>query len=105
MGSGSVSLATILVTREMSAVSHWSTYRHPVAVREVEIQGATGFAVSGTPADCASLGVSKALCPSVPDLVALCFWFDIERIFHNLLTKKLIFLPSSWKREYYKAKV
>ncbi|PON80082.1 Survival protein SurE-like phosphatase/nucleotidase [Parasponia andersonii] len=89
----------------MSAVSHWSTDRHPVTVREVEIQGATGFAVSGIPADCASLGVSKALCPSVTDLVALCFWFDIETIFYNLLTKKLIFLFSSWKHKYYKAKV
>ncbi|POO02181.1 Survival protein SurE-like phosphatase/nucleotidase [Trema orientale] len=54
---------------EMSAVSHWSTYRHPLAVKQVEIQGASGFAVSGTPADCASLGVSKALFPSIPDLV------------------------------------
>ncbi|XP_024017797.1 uncharacterized protein LOC21387954 [Morus notabilis] len=52
-----------------SAVSHSITYRHPLVVKQVEIQGATAFAVSGTPADCASLGVSKALFPSIPDLV------------------------------------
>ncbi|XP_024017798.1 uncharacterized protein LOC112090528 [Morus notabilis] len=54
---------------EQSAVSHHSTYRHPISVKQVEIQGATAFAVSGTPADCASLGVSEVLFPSVPDLV------------------------------------
>ncbi|KAI3469570.1 hypothetical protein Pfo_026233 [Paulownia fortunei] len=35
----------------------------------VEISGAIAFAVSGTPADCTSLGISKALFPSIPDLV------------------------------------
>ncbi|GMN46684.1 hypothetical protein TIFTF001_015872 [Ficus carica] len=30
-----------------------------------------GIDVPGTPADCASLGVSKALFPSIPDLLAL----------------------------------
>lgn len=54
---------------EKSAVSHSITWRHPLAVKQADIPGATAFAVSGTPADCASLGISKALFPSVPDLV------------------------------------
>lgn len=54
---------------EKSAVSHSITWRHPLAAKSVEINGATAFAISGTPADCTSLGISKALFPSVPDLV------------------------------------
>ncbi|KAK7308843.1 hypothetical protein RJT34_05121 [Clitoria ternatea] len=54
---------------EKSAVSHSITWLHPVAAKQVNIPGATAFAVSGTPADCASLGISKALFPTVPDLV------------------------------------
>ncbi|XP_063936805.1 uncharacterized protein LOC108193865 isoform X2 [Daucus carota subsp. sativus] len=42
---------------------------HPLQVKKAEIQGTTAFAVSGTPADCASLGISKSLFPVVPDLV------------------------------------
>ncbi|KAF3457148.1 hypothetical protein FNV43_RR01805 [Rhamnella rubrinervis] len=54
---------------EKSAVSHSITWRHPLAVKKAEIDGATAFAVSGTPADSTSLGVSGALFPSIPDLV------------------------------------
>ncbi|KAK8681055.1 hypothetical protein V6N13_053462 [Hibiscus sabdariffa] len=54
---------------EKSAVSHSITWRHPVAVKKVDIDGATAYAVSGTPADCTSLGISEALFSSVPDLV------------------------------------
>ncbi|XP_012466136.1 uncharacterized protein LOC105784740 isoform X2 [Gossypium raimondii] len=54
---------------EMSAVSHSITWRQPVRVEKVEMDGATAFKTSGTPADCASLGVSSVLFPSVPDLV------------------------------------
>ncbi|WCJ23753.1 5'-nucleotidase SurE [Euphorbia peplus] len=54
---------------EKSAVSHCITWRHPIAARRVEIEGATAYAVSGTPADCSALGLSTALFPSVPDLV------------------------------------
>ncbi|KAK4855668.1 hypothetical protein QYF36_009594 [Acer negundo] len=61
--------------QDMSAVSHSVTWVHPLSVKQVDIDGATAFAVSvlatGTPADCASLGTSKALFPSVPDLVVL----------------------------------
>ncbi|CAI0466124.1 unnamed protein product [Linum tenue] len=55
--------------REKSAVSHSITWRHPISARRVEIDGATAYGVSGTPADCTSLGVSGALFPSVPNLV------------------------------------
>ncbi|KAM3326475.1 5'-nucleotidase SurE isoform X1 [Capsicum chacoense] len=54
---------------EKSAVSHSITWRNALSVKPVDISGATAFAVSGTPADCTSLGISKALFPSVPDLV------------------------------------
>ncbi|TKY71177.1 5'-nucleotidase SurE [Spatholobus suberectus] len=54
---------------EKSAVSHSITWLHPIAAKQVHIDGTTAFAVSGTPADCASLGISKALFPTVPDLV------------------------------------
>ncbi|GAB4843405.1 hypothetical protein Ancab_013367 [Ancistrocladus abbreviatus] len=54
---------------EKSAVSHCITWRHAVSAKQVEMDGATAFAISGTPADCASLGLSKALFPSLPDLV------------------------------------
>ncbi|XP_022138161.1 uncharacterized protein LOC111009400 [Momordica charantia] len=54
---------------EKSAVSQSITWRHPVSVKKVAIEGTTSYAVSGTPADCTSLGISKALFPSIPDLV------------------------------------
>ncbi|XP_019167998.1 PREDICTED: uncharacterized protein LOC109163745 [Ipomoea nil] len=55
---------------EKSAVSHSITWRHAIQAKRVhDIAGATAFAVAGTPADCASLGISKALFSSVPDLV------------------------------------
>ncbi|PIN19828.1 5'-nucleotidase [Handroanthus impetiginosus] len=54
---------------EQSAVSHSVTTRNALSAKLVEISGAIAFAVSGTPADCASLGISKALFPSIPDLV------------------------------------
>ncbi|KAI4345628.1 hypothetical protein L6164_012730 [Bauhinia variegata] len=54
---------------EKSAVSHGITWLHPISAKQVLIDGATAFAVSGTPADCTSLGISKALFPTVADLV------------------------------------
>ncbi|GLU08866.1 hypothetical protein SLE2022_257500 [Rubroshorea leprosula] len=54
---------------ENSAVSHSITWRHAISAKRVDIDGATAYAVSGTPADCASLGISGSLFPSVPDLV------------------------------------
>lgn len=55
--------------REQSAVSHSSTVLSVMHAKRVEINGAIAFAVSGTPADCTSLGISKALFTSIPDLV------------------------------------
>ncbi|KAH7573768.1 hypothetical protein JRO89_XS03G0204500 [Xanthoceras sorbifolium] len=54
---------------EKSAVSHSITWRHPVAARRTHVDGAIAYAISGTPVDCTSLGISQALFPSVPDLV------------------------------------
>ncbi|XP_071716425.1 uncharacterized protein [Rutidosis leptorrhynchoides] len=54
---------------ERSAASHSITWQHALSAKRTEINGATAFAISGTPADCTSLGISKALFPSVPDLV------------------------------------
>ncbi|KAM7485513.1 hypothetical protein LguiA_001522 [Lonicera macranthoides] len=54
---------------EKSAVSHSITWRHAISVKRVDINGATAFAVSGTPADCTSLGITKSIFSSVPDLV------------------------------------
>ncbi|KAI4373952.1 hypothetical protein MLD38_012009 [Melastoma candidum] len=54
---------------EQSAVSHSITWRHPLSAKRVIIEGATAFAVSGTPADSTSLGISKVLFPTMADLV------------------------------------
>lgn len=54
---------------EMSAVSNSVTWRHALKVKRVQIDGAIAFAVAGTPVDCTSLGISKALLPLIPDLV------------------------------------
>ncbi|KAI0504839.1 hypothetical protein KFK09_015792 [Dendrobium nobile] len=53
-----------------SGVSHSITWRRAVCAKQVEIKGASAFAVSGTPSDCASLGISGVLFSGlVPDLV------------------------------------
>lgn len=54
---------------EKSAVSHSISWQHALSVKKVDINGATAFAVSGTPADSTSIGLSKMLFPFVPDLV------------------------------------
>ncbi|KAI3815500.1 hypothetical protein L1987_15171 [Smallanthus sonchifolius] len=54
---------------ENSAASHSATVHRAVAAKRTEISGTTAFAISGTPSDCTSLGVSTALFLSVPDLV------------------------------------
>lgn len=55
---------------EKSAVGHSITWLHPIAAKQVHIHGTvSSFAVSGTPADCTSLGISKSLFPTTPDLV------------------------------------
>ncbi|KAK8954137.1 hypothetical protein KSP39_PZI002327 [Platanthera zijinensis] len=53
-----------------SGVSHSITWIRAVCAKKVEISGASAYAVSGTPADCASLGISgKLFSGFVPDLV------------------------------------
>ncbi|XP_073004926.1 uncharacterized protein [Typha latifolia] len=55
---------------DKSGVGHGITWRYALSAKSVEIEGATAFAVPGTPADCASLGVSGKLFHGlVPDLV------------------------------------
>ncbi|CAL9107095.1 unnamed protein product [Musa textilis] len=57
---------------EQSGVGHGITWHRPLSAKRVEIMGATGFAVSGTRADCASLGISgKLFVGTIPDLVTL----------------------------------
>ncbi|CAA6659105.1 unnamed protein product [Spirodela intermedia] len=58
-------------TREdQSGVGHAITWQRPLSATPVELEGATAYAVSGTPADCASLGISTELFPGEkPDLV------------------------------------
>ncbi|KAF3669109.1 putative 5'-nucleotidase SurE-like [Capsicum annuum] len=54
---------------ERSAASHCVSWQRSVTVKKVDVPGATAFAVSGTPADSTSLGISKKIFPSLPDLV------------------------------------
>ncbi|CAI9118477.1 OLC1v1020054C1 [Oldenlandia corymbosa var. corymbosa] len=55
---------------EKSVVSHCITWGKPIAVKHVEINGTiAAYAVTGTPTDCTSLGISRTLFHSVPDLV------------------------------------
>lgn len=55
---------------DKSGVSHCITWRPALRCKHVDIIGATAFGVSGTPADCASLGISGKLFDGlVPDLV------------------------------------
>jgi 5'-nucleotidase len=55
--------------RERSAVGHGITLNEPIRVHKVTVNGGdTGFAVTGTPADCVKLGVTEIL-DSRPDIV------------------------------------
>ena len=68
----STNLYEVLVSAldsEKLVVGHSITWRHAIAVKRVDIDGAIAYAVSGTPADSASLGISAALFPLIPDLV------------------------------------
>ncbi|KAL5198474.1 hypothetical protein ABZP36_001986 [Zizania latifolia] len=56
--------------KDRSGVSHSIKWRRALRCKRVDIASATAFAVSGTPADCASLGISGKLFDGlVPDLV------------------------------------
>jgi len=52
-----------------SATGMSLTFHKPLRVNELTIQGAKAYAVSGTPADCISLGISKILGGKKPDVV------------------------------------
>ena len=54
--------------RQQSAVSQALTFFRPIAVAPASIQGARAFALDGTPADCARLGISN-LAEGTVDLV------------------------------------
>ncbi|XP_066396932.1 LOW QUALITY PROTEIN: uncharacterized protein [Miscanthus floridulus] len=55
---------------DKSGVSHSISWRTALRCKRVDITGATAFGVSGTPADCTSLGISGKLFDGlVPDLV------------------------------------
>ena len=56
---------TVAPETDQSGVSHALTFSHPLRIREVE---ARRFAVTGTPADCAIVGV-RTILPELPDLV------------------------------------
>ncbi len=54
--------------KQQSAVSQSLTFFRPIAVAPVSLYGADGYAVDGTPADCARLGITNLVKSSI-DLV------------------------------------
>ncbi len=55
--------------RERSAIGHGITLHHPLKYEPVHLNGGgSGYAVSGTPADCVKLGLFD-ICQGKPDLV------------------------------------
>lgn len=54
--------------RDCSAVSHGITLHEPLRASRVSVNGLTGYAVSGTPADCIKLGIVELL-DARPDIV------------------------------------
>ncbi len=56
--------------RERSAVSHGITLYDPIRASKISVDGLTGYAVTGTPADCIKLGIMELL-EARPDMVIL----------------------------------
>ncbi len=55
--------------RERSAIGHGITLNHPLRYEKVALNGGgSGYAITGTPADCVKLGLFE-LCEGKPDLV------------------------------------
>lgn len=54
--------------REKSGVAHGVTLSRPIAVEKVVLDGATAYAVDGTPVDCVKIAV-KGMGRAAPDLV------------------------------------
>ena len=61
-------VTVIAPDRERSAVSHGITLYDPIRASKISVNGATGYAVSGTPADCIKLGIMELLAGR-PDMV------------------------------------
>ena len=61
-------VTVIAPDRERSAVSHGITLYDPIRASKISVNGATGYAVSGTPADCIKLGIMELLADR-PDMV------------------------------------
>ena len=63
------SISVIAPDREQSAVGHAITLNRPLRVSRVSMNGnCSGYAVSGTPADCVKLGVLELL-DTKPDML------------------------------------
>jgi len=60
--------AVFAPSRERSGVAHGVTLSRPIAVEKVVLDGATAYAVEGTPADCIKIAV-KGMGINPPDLV------------------------------------
>jgi len=54
-------VSVIAPDRERSAVGHGITLHEPLRAEEVRINGCTGYAVNGTPADCVKFGLLELL--------------------------------------------
>lgn len=62
-------VAVVAPESEQSAVGHAISLSHPLRVRQVALDGGvSGWAVTGTPADCVKIALSELL-PTSPDLV------------------------------------
>lgn len=61
-------LAVVAPERERSAVGHGITLHKPLRAHQVQIDGHTGWAVAGTPADCVKLSIVELL-DTKPDMV------------------------------------
>lgn len=61
-------VSVVAPDRERSAVGHAITLHKPLRVQRVDLDGAAGWSVSGTPADCTKLAI-LALLSDPPDLV------------------------------------
>ena len=61
-------VTVIAPDRDCSAVSHGITLHEPLRASTVSVNGLTGYAVSGTPADCIKLGIVELL-DARPDIV------------------------------------
>lgn len=56
--------------RQQSAASHRITLRDPLRVQPYALEGARGFAIDGTPADCVRVGLSSLAQPPVDVVIS-----------------------------------